>query len=1348
MKKFIKRTLTILLVFSFAFNSHLLSEIKEVKADEKYARELLYNWYTYSMGKGEIFQVAEENSAKDGKGDYYYFSRAKKKTSTTYHSTLALQISRIKEDADTSQFSGTWLTYSSELNSQDPHYYVDITDGISSNGQANADGRYIGVSSFDAATSSSYSGNNIAKNQIITVNGRKYTRQSFYLQKDKLGVVSSEIETSAHGNENSNYRYLNTLWEVSYDTFWNIFGASSNCQDWYEELVTKRDAGEEYYFAVDGIKTYTSNGSIHGDFILHGNSEGGEDFVVFGDGNGNSSTSVGTIWSWATWRNATGGGANWGENAGKSASTYIGDSYRKYFRSKVNEAPVETPETQPTKTAGTFNLVKNETDDNKKVTNTGNTSGSNTTVEQSQNAYASPGIFTYNDSDKYELGTAIPTSNTYTNGVVLDGWYGNVQLTETTYTRTEKTSNYAVNYSYTVHHQASHTEKDEEGNVVTVDDSWDEEITETEYATSSDMIQSTWQGTYTTITDVDLYQLQSTTTTNGAGGIITYTDNVLTHVPYSITINGTTYTSGSSQDGSDDKLVPSFIASDSYHVKENTVDTSRITVSVGNMGDSKPSHDAIISAAKGQVQYIWNSRVKNNASLVTLQNDEFTIDGITYLTNPSTMTQNSSGVWLKGGNVNWTYEKDKTHEMYEATTNNIKEDVGTASIPSSVINGYYYTNISATYKSFISSKNQTVTMAIKDSLGDNTSGTVHDELNNSAEPAIIRTGSRGYTYAKSNYDYSINEPVVVHTPVIAPIHISNGETQTQLADNTGMSLSQLILDHKYTIEFDWESYFTDLNHYKGYEAPAGWTQYIKEKKVAFPFSVEVNGVYYDIDSEDGYTPWISVGSTTTSFEFYLPSWSQEGLYYDPSGSVYSTWNSYGRPIKVRVEAENMGSFEDSEQVEYNGDKGNYVATFTYPCQVSGIIYDFQVVSVRDYKNFATSDWVDEAGMSIFNFVTESGKTNKLQAEKNVGQNNRLGLPYMRYTLDGDMTDSWSYENTLPFASGKSVYGTESGYLVRGNTIAFTIKTIANLTGKDDYIKLTPNYRYYASDGTLYDTDEIDIYYMQGSTLIKMGSTADYDRMKPNSLYMDGGSIWYHDSYFNYFYDTFESTAEHKAELWRDSDITDNYVKLGSMEESYCVGEVKLDQSLCLWTGNEEELAVNLESVNNANTALRYIDELNGINTTFDAITDLQYASGYNYFNKDASYGYGEYDDIWSFESSMQTWYGKYAIPSNIYVCPKGALEEYLENEVDYIDFTEDFWLPDDGTLVLNFDISSYMDGHEHLQYYGPSGSSYDMWSTEHGDTTDPTYRPGDVGKIELKYESVADHFNIGTLYIN
>lgn len=1325
MKKIFEHTIVFALILGFLLSTNLFSEIKEVYASEThYSGDWIdENTYKnalsgiYTGGVPNVFQVIDWETNEEH-SPYVYFTRSKTTSSNVNHNvhrTIAIQISRIKDDVD--PFSSPYSSFKSQgnpTNSNDPHYYMEV----------NKNSQY-----YDEPW------------EAITIGGKTYSRQYFTIPLDENSVAEIGISTFAGhaGGDTIN------AWLIPYDTMWNMIKYSYGCEGWYESLKAKEEAGEPYYLGVDNVKTWvhlgsnansTTDDTIHAKFMITTLNSNTQTYWV---DYYNYSSSL-AVWTWANWETAVSG-----SGSGLSSSM-IKDYYNKYYRSMILTDDIELPAETPTKTEGTFNLTKNENDDGEKTTYTGNTSGSNTTTEQSGNAYSSPGIFTYNDSDKYELGTAIPTSNNYTNGVILDGWYGNVELTQTTYTRTEKTSNYVINYTYTIRHHDFIGFDDETGEPEY--DDWDEYKDVTEYATSADTIQSTWQGTYTSITNVDLYQLQSATSTNDAGGTIQYTDTVITHVPYSITVNGTVYTSGSSQDGSNDSLVPSFVSSESYHVTNNDVDTSRISVSLGNVGSSALSHNEAISRGKGQVQYIWNSRVKNNSSLVTLQNDEFTVDGVTYLTNPATVTQDTSGIWQKGGNVNWTYEKDKTHEMSETATNNIKQAQGEAYIPSTVINGYYYTNISATYKSFINSKNQTVSMSIKDNLGDNTSGTVHNELNNSSKPAIIRTGSISYAYAKSNYDYTINEPVVVHTPVIAPIHIADGETKTQLADNSGMSLSQLILDHEYTINFDWQSYFTDLNHYKGYEAPAGWTQYIEEKYVAFPFSVKVNGTYYDLLA-NGYTDWIPVGSTTTSFTFYMPSWSQEGLYYDPSGTVFNTWNSYDRPIKVRVEAENMGSFVDNEQVEYNGDKGNYIATFTYPCQVSGILYDFQVVSVYDSVNFATASWVDRAGANIYNFVVESGNTAKLQAEKNTGTHNRVGLPYMRYTLDGDMTDSWSYENTLPFASGKSVYGTDAGYLVRGNTIAFTIKTIANLTGKDDYIKITPNYRYYASDGTLYDADEIDIYYLSSNQLIKMGSTADYNLMRSNSLVMNNGSIWYEDSYFDYYYDTFNSTATHKAELWSDSDIDENYVMLGSMEDSYCVGAIKIDQSLCLWTGNEEELNINLSGLNNATTASRYVDSYNNYGgSPANIIADLDGVEGLNYYNKtkvDGS-GYGDYDDYWAFESSMQTWYGKYHIPSDILVCPKGAVENWID-ENGYIDYTEDFWLPDDGKLVLNFEIETYMDGHKHLQYYSPNGATDNMWQREHP-LSDPTDRPGDVGIIELNYSSVREHKNIGILYLN
>ena len=607
MKNIIKRSIVLMLLIGYIFNSNLFNQLREVRADWINAEDYYtYMYATRSGGLPTIFQIVEEKD-ENGNAPYHYLTvgtTTSSKTNHNVHRTIAIQISRIRDGINPFENPYNSFGYGDELMSKDdPHYYMEVTGNSSD--------------LYDNSW------------EYITVGGKKYSRQYFTIPLDK--AKANEIGITDNSFENPTTGKTINDWIVPYDTLWNQIQYSSGCEGWYDELQHKIANGETYYLGADAVKTWvhlggnansTSDDTIHAKYIIYQNSEGGTHYVDYFNDSGSLA-----VWTWANWQTAV-------NNSGSGlSSTMLSDYYNKYYRSMVEVAPVEDPKETPVKKTGTFNLTKNE-DDN---SNTGNTSGSNTTTEQSQNAYAAPGIFTYNDSDTYELGTAIPTSNEYKNGVILDGWYGNVEISQNTYARTEKTSNYAINYSYTVHHPASGktvTDPDT-GKEVAVDDSWDETINGTEYATSSDMIQSTWQGVYTTISDVDLYQLQNATTTNGAGGTISYTENVLTHVPYSITVNGTTYTSGESQNGSDDKQVPTFNASESYHVKENNVDTSRITVSVGNMGDSKPSHDAIISAGKGQVQAIWNKRVKNNASLVTLQNDEFTIDGVTYLTNPS-----------------------------------------------------------------------------------------------------------------------------------------------------------------------------------------------------------------------------------------------------------------------------------------------------------------------------------------------------------------------------------------------------------------------------------------------------------------------------------------------------------------------------------------------------------------------------------------------------------------------------------------------------------------------------------------------------------------------------------------
>lgn len=82
--------------------------------------------------------------------------------------------------------------------------------------------------------------------------------------------------------------------------------------------------------------------------------------------------------------------------------------------------------------------------------------------------------------------------------------------------------------------------------------------------------------------------------------------------------------------------------------------------------------------------------------------------------------------------------------------------------------------------------------------------------------------------------------------------------------------------------------------------------------------------------------------------------------------------------------------------------------------------------------------------------------------------NRIGGTVLRHTLDGSIVDTaidtTQKKNTLPLTSGKSDVAKKNGFLQRGNTFSFEVKTIADLDQKDDKLSITPEFRYYTAQG--------------------------------------------------------------------------------------------------------------------------------------------------------------------------------------------------------------------------------------------------------------------------------------------
>ena len=812
-------------------------------------------------------------------------------------------------------------------------------------------------------------------------------------------------------------------------------------------------------------------------------------------------------------------------------------------------------------------------------------------------------------------------------------------------------------------------------------------------------------------------------------------------------------------------------------------------------------------------------------------------------------------------------------------------------IPVERLNGQYYSQTRATYVPFMREMDESmVNWSISDGYngyggedGDNRA-ILPDEIDSDRDHMWAPDGdySNGTGSDAGGKSYPDNEPVIVHSPVIAPISFDDSSGHTQLVKqwgspdkNSGLYLPQLILDQWYTMYWDWVDYFESAigtpdprqpgktmgeEYNVGYNNPQGFTEHVVKKEIRFPFEVKVNGVYYKLCcDEDGYpasgddacyTPWMTVwekdgGGDPEKFEFYLPSWSREGVYGAGASYSYdartddlieskSSYDYIGHQIEARAYADNYdagvaGLMEEADpanavsQDRYNhkGDSANgfqdiigegqssfsnklggyqyYVAKYSVPCEVSGQIYGLSVNAVNDERSFTDNYSGRDTG--VYNFVTESalGKypsrypssraDNRYVAEKRNNLFNRLSfftakdlkattqklserssvtgysdtsynslINTARYMIDGLVTRNWPLVDTLALMEGKSAAHEGMGYLVPGSTFSFKIKTLANLSDPDDYLDIKPYYRFVQKDGTVIPSEDLVIYYDDnGKKFVKMGSEDDIAQMQDNAFRL--GEEYFNDHFFAYHKNSdglipLEYTAEHDGRA--ENEI------LNAMISSSCMSRIIIPSKLRLVTGNEEEL---IEGLNfDTNDVRRY--HLGSVDGDGVGGYDPEVAG-----DGSGSMGSLARDQLDLFNESMQTWYGKYHIPTNLHICKKthggtsDQLLDYLENHDD-IREDEDFWL-DEGYLILGFDITAYQDD----KRYGGSGTQnphlkYNsrMFAAENpsqrngfnpGDNGDPTVNPnnpeptnpGDVAKIKVDI-TMQDRYSTDTpLYI-
>ena len=655
------------------------------------------------------------------------------------------------------------------------------------------------------------------------------------------------------------------------------------------------------------------------------------------------------------------------------------------------------------------------------------------------------------------------------------------------------------------------------------------------------------------------------------------------------------------------------------------------------------------------------------------------------------------------------------------------------------------------------------------SVGDFSGGSDNYDIVSDSDPTTVAERAAGNRW-------KAHEPVVVHSPVVSPVHIGD-PSKTQSLNVDSAITGQLLPDHEYTMNFDWDriydgaGYHRMAKQYAGYDFPKGYLKFVKRKQIRFPFDVRIQGIddskpeYYQVGS-DGYTKWITLSADNwTSFKFYVPTWADTGV-YDATASEDLTGSPtyHARSIQSRVWANNSllklldgqigkrnGNNQENEtdlpfsldqivSEEYNTDRQYYVTTFNYPVQVNSIMYGFTVLGINDedsYNKSGLDKWENDDWHQLA----------KYKQEKSTGKYNRVGGTAKRYEQGEEVTNEWPDSQTLPFSQGKSDYAL-NGLMSCGQIFSFKLNTINGGIGADstgyarsgadktllnDYIVIKPSFRYVSKYGEVYDEDDIMLSCdAKGQHYVDLDNEMVTDTGATRSLtdiYFEGSlcAFPYNDDcsygakdntvcgkYVNNIkMTTILTNYLPQAEKRTVQDIQNSKVPVHMSTHEFTIQPDNM-----LFHGDEAELESQL-ATNGADVdryGSLFTGERNGNNRLYDLLTRDQ---------KEA------------FMSSMQKWYGLYAIPNSIHVRVRRRTTDpeynlYKDrNGKSFDDYTEYPWesmssmlnttgkimtsdelrdiFANDGYLVLNFKITEYHNGQPEISYYEcPSN----MWDTE------------------------------------
>ena len=618
--------------------------------------------------------------------------------------------------------------------------------------------------------------------------------------------------------------------------------------------------------------------------------------------------------------------------------------------------------------------------------------------------------------------------------------------------------------------------------------------------------------------------------------------------------------------------------------------------------------------------------------------------------------------------------------------------------------------------------------------------------------------------------YEQNEPVFVHTPVISPVAIhdedgndipNGGRGSTELVDENPAVSYQLRLDTSYIMHWESMTHRSIPGYGDSGENPSRYDRYTKDKWMKYPFEVLYEGKFYELQP-DGYTEWIKIRKPPVWTQTHDNHWIDTPIYIPSyAREVGETGNT--AKILFKVEAINVDGdlAQHYAEEERNGnltyqlvpadDGAMYVATYDIDIQLSGWIYDFTITGTN---NGSVYEGRSEVGSNDLSFVSS-------KSEKKAGIKNRLGEGVIRYLLDGHNTTIWDEKNTITLTDGKSKQFTKQGALWRGQTFSFEVKTMGNLysdDGNEDRIEIIPTFTYVDNSGNKVDSEHLKVFYNNpdgSGRFIEYGSSRDTIGSNWSSSAI--GSAMQEGAY--YTFDMTDTENHGPAEEYHFGDwstftafmynknhpglsaadqVTSEKV-LGRRVTSYCLSRIILNPKLRLLSGEWEQLSFNIKGA-----GLEYGDVFRYSDLDSDGVVDPTWTQ----------------DDDERFRNSMQTWYGEYYVPSELYVVdlnehPGFDMESYMSGANGRMGIQEDDPVFEkSGYLIINFDIRAYNDGRAHLVYLGASADG-NMWDIEAFRNTplpgDPTpitsFEDGDVVVIDLE-KSVKDKYSSGVHNIN